>query len=342
MRIEVLHGMLCSASSLAVEIIPPSVPAGAERFMPEAETFGEGLLLIIQDALPLIRPDLYEASRVCIGLFCAVILVSLIQGISERIKKVSIITAVAGISATILMSFKSMVHLAGDTVSEMTEYGKLILPVMTTALAAQGGAATSAALYAGTSILNTLISTLISKLLLPGVYILLAVGIAAAATEEEMLKKFRDSVKTLISWCLKSILTVFISYMGITGVVSGTTDAAALKAAKATISSFVPVVGGILSDASESILIGMGLAKNAAGLYGIFAVLAIYLEPFLQIGCHYLMLKITAMVCSVFGAKPVTELIGDFSSGMGLLLGMTGSVCVLQLISVVCFIKGVS
>lgn len=341
MRIAILPGSFRSIS-FAAEIIPPSVPAGAERFMPEADSFGEGLLLIIKDALPLIRPDLYEASRVCAGLFFAVILVSLIHGTSERIKTVGNIVAVAGISSTILLSFKSMVHLAGDTVSEMTEYGKLMLPVMTTALAAQGGPATSAALYAGTSMLNTLISTLISKLLLPGVYIFLAVGITTAATGEEMLKKFRDSVKTFISWCLKSILTVFISYMGITGVVSGTTDAAALKAAKATISSFVPVVGGILSDASESILIGMGLAKNAAGIYGIFAVLAIFLEPFLQIGCHYLMLKIATMVCAVFGAKPVTELIGDFSSGMGLLLGMTGSVCVLQLISVVCFIKGVS
>jgi hypothetical protein len=53
------------------------------------------------------------------------------------------------------------------------------------------------------------------------------------------------------------------------------------------------------------------------------------------------MIKITGAVCSVFGAKRCTELITDFSSAMGLLLAMLGSVCLLQLISTVCFLRGV-
>ena len=121
----------------------------------------------------------------------------------------------------------------------------------------------------------------------------------------------------------------------------GTTDAAALKATKVTISSVVPVVGGILSDASEAVLVSAGLMKNAAGIYGILAVLAVFLSPFLKIGVHYLILKLTAAVCGIFGEKGLTELIGDFSTAMGLLLAMTGSECLLLLISTVCFLKGV-
>jgi stage III sporulation protein AE len=128
--------------------------------------------------------------------------------------------------------------------------------------------------------------------------------------------------------------------MGITGVITGTTDAAALKATKMTISSFVPVVGSILSEASEAVLVSAGMAKNAAGIYGIFAILALFLEPFLRIGAHYLILKLTAAVCNVFGEKRATDLIEDFSSAMGFLLGMTGSICLLLLISTVCFLKG--
>ena len=72
------------------------------------------------------------------------------------------------------------------------------------------------------------------------------------------------------------------------------------------------------------------------------AIIAIWVWPFLQIGIQYLLLKLTAAVCSIFDVKPVQELIGAFSSAMGLLLGMTGAVCVLLLISMVCFMKGVS
>ena len=164
---------------------------------------------------------------------------------------------------------------------------------------------------------------------------------ANSATGEALLKRIRDLLKWVMSWCLKTVLTVFTTYMGLTGVVSGTADAAAVKAAKTAISAAVPVVGGILSNATESVLVGAGLMKNVAGIYGIFAVLAIFLEPFLKIGIHYLMLKLTAAACGVFGCKEMTDLIGDFSEAMGLLLAMTGSVCLMLLISMVCFLKGV-
>ena len=70
-------------------------------------------------------------------------------------------------------------------------------------------------------------------------------------------------------------------------------------------------------------------------------LLAVFLSPFLKIGVHYLILKLTAAVCGIFGEKGLTELIGDFSTAMGLLLAMTGSECLLLLISTVCFLKGV-
>ena len=172
-------------------------------------------------------------------------------------------------------------------------------------------------------------------------YFYLALATASGALGEQTLGKMRDLVKSFVSWCLKILLTVFTTYMSITGVVSGTTDAAALKAAKVTISSVVPVVGGILSDASEAVLISAGLMKNSAGIYGILATLAVFLTPFLRIGTQYLMLKMTAAVCGIFGSKGVVDVIGDFSAAMGLLLAMTGSVCLMLLVSTVCFLKGV-
>ena len=127
--------------------------------------------------------------------------------------------------------------------------------------------------------------------------------------------------------------------MSITGVISGSTDAAALKATKLTISSVVPVVGGILSDASETVLVSASVMKNAAGVYGLFVIVSIWITPFLKIGVQYLFLKATGAVCSAFALKRVSALLGDFTSALGLLLGTTGTVSVLLLVSIVCFMK---
>ena len=213
---------------------------------------------------------------------------------------------------------------------------------MAAAVAAQGGVTSSAALYTGTAIFDMVLGSVIAKMLIPLVYLYLALVTANSALGEDLLKRMSGLIKGSMTWFLKIILMVFTTYISITGVVSGTTDAAALKAAKVTISSVVPVVGGIMSDASEAVLVSAGLMKNVAGIYGILAILAVFLEPFLRIGIQYLVLKSTAAVCSLFGVKTITDLIDQFSVAMGLLLAMTGAESILMLISTFCFLKGLS
>ncbi len=326
----------------AMDFTAPVVPKSGASSMPEnTDSFGEGLTELLKNVLLKIRPTLREALRVCVMLLAAVMLIHILNTFSETVKNVADFAGTISIATILLTSTNSMLTLGAETVQELSDYGRLLWPVMTTALAAQGGVTSSASIYTATVTLDVVISSLLAHLLMPMVYLFLALAIANSATGEEILKRIRDLVKNFMSWCMKTLLTVFMTYMSITGVISGTTDAAALKATRMTISSVVPVVGGILSDASESVLIGAGLMKNAAGVYGILALLSICMEPFAQIGVHYLLLKLTAGICGVFEGKTMTKLIEDFSAAMGLLLAMTGSACLLLLICAVCFMKGV-
>ncbi len=311
--------------------------------MPErADSFGEGILEILTDAIQLFLPNLMQTSRVCLGICAIVLLLSVLQGFSSAVRIPSEIGGTVAIATMMLGDTRTLVQLGVQMISDLSEYGKLLLPVMTTAMAAQGGFTSSTALFTGTTIFHTFLSSLVSSAMIPLIYMYLALAAANAALGEDLLKKGRDFIKWLMTWSLKIILYVFTGYMGITGVITGTTDAAALKATKIAISGVVPVVGGILSDASEAVLVGAGMIKNTAGIYGTFAMLAVFLGPFLKIAAHYLMLKLTAAVCDVFGSKRITDLIADFSTAMGMLLAATGSICLLLLIGTVSFLKGVS
>ena len=326
----------------AADITAPTVPESGRDLMPQDGTsFGDGLWQICCRGLAKIRPDIAEGAKISLCIIAAVVMLSILSAFPGMTEKCCDLVGAVCIAGLLLGSANSLIRLGTDTVEEISQYGKLLLPVMTTALAAQGGLTTSASLYVGTAAFDTLLSGVIASVLVPMVYIYLALAAANAAIGDDLLKKLRDFLKWLMTWVLKTVLYVFTGYMGITGVVSGTTDAAALKAAKLTISGVVPVVGGILSDASEAVLVSAGVVKNAAGIYGIFAVLALIAEPFFRIGVHYLILKFTAAVCGIFGSKRITELIDDFTSVMGLLLAMTGTVCLLILISTVCFLRGV-
>ncbi len=329
-------------SAAAMEITAPEVAAAGAEVMPQiTDSFAAALLELVENTLFQIRPDLMEAGTLSLTMIAAMLILTFLNTLSGNVKKTAVFAGTILIASTLLSNANTMIQLGSDTIMQLSNYGKLLFPVMTTAMAAQGGITSSAALYAGTAAFDAFLGSLIANIFVPMVYLFLALAVAHSALGESPIKQLRDFIKNSVSWCLKTILTIFTTYMSITGVVSGTTDAAALKATKVTISSVVPVIGGILSDASEAVLVGAGIMKNAAGIYGILAILALFLEPFLRIGSHYLLLKATAALCGIFGTKELTALIDDFASAMGLLLAMTGAVCLLLLISMICFLKGV-
>lgn len=330
-----------SIPAAAEEITAPEVPQSGLAMMPQnQDSFADALWELIQNSVKQIQPELREALQISSGILFSAMLFSLLTILSDRITVPVTIAGTASIATVILQHTSTMVGYASDIVWEICEYGKLLCPVLTTALAAQGGITASAALYTGTTAFIAILSMLVSRWFVPMIYLFLAFSIANCALGDDTLKKFCDAVKSILNWLLKTLLIAFTTYMSVTGVVSGVTDVAALKAAKLTMSTVVPVVGGILSDASESVLVSMGVMKNAAGIYGILALLSVFIGPFIKVGMQYLLLKISALLCSLFASKNITTLVDDFSTAMGLLLAMVAVSCILFLISTVCFMKG--
>lgn len=330
-------------TAFAMEFEPPEAPESAQEYLPKSSnSFSQDLWFIIKTALSKLRPSLTQAAGTCLSLIAVTLLISLLQNTSSTVSNTAQLVGTIAVGTLILLPTNTFIELGTQTINEMTEYGKLLLPVLTSAMAAQGRVTSSAALYTGTMLFNTVLCTLIQSIAVPMLYIYLCLSVGNSALGDQRLKQLRDFIKWLLTWTLKIVLYTFTGYMGITGVVSGTMDASAVKAAKLAISGVVPVVGNILSDASESILLSAGIMKNTAGIFGILVFIAICVAPFLRIGAQYLLLKITGGICSVFGTKRMSDLITDLSGIMGLILAITGTVCLLHLISIVCFMRGVT
>ena len=324
-------------------IVAPAVPDDVQEIMPpEDGSLGDRISYLISEALKQTQPAVASGLKLCLSVFASVLILAILRNCSGKSRLFVELAGVVAVSSILMGSANSMIELGSQTVLQISQYGKLLLPVMTAALASQGGSGTAVSLYGTTVLFDTVLCSLITYVLLPMLYIYLILAIAGAALDDDFLRKMRDLMKKVMTWCLKLLLYVFTGYISLTGVISGTADQTAIKAAKITISGMVPVVGGILSDASETILISAGIVKNAAGVYGVIAILAVAIVPFLTVGINYILLQLTSAICAIFSPKAISNLLGDFAGAMGLVLGMTGSVCMIQLISVVCFLKGMS
>ncbi len=325
-----------------IEYEAPQAPEAAEPHMPpESRNFGQDLWYVIRSVVQQLQPDMAEAGRTCLFLIAAVLCVGLMRTHSTLSSSAVDLTGTISIAVLLLEPSRTMLRLGIETVTELSEYGKLLIPVLAGSMVAQGGTTTAGTLYTGSMIFLTFLNVLIRNVIVPMISIYFAACVACGVCNEQGVQRFRDMLKWAMTWSLKIILYVFTSYMGITGAISGSADATALKATKLAISGAVPVVGSIMADASDTILISAGVMKNAVGAYGMIAVIAVLAGPFLRCGVYYLLLKFTAAVCGMVGTKKNCELINDTAGTMGLVLAITGTVGLLLFVSVVCFMKGI-
>lgn len=286
--------------------------------------------------------------RGCVLILTAVLLCSVTEGFAEGVdekRRLWNLMPMAGAASITLLSAGSVDTLMGmgaETIGQINTFSKVLLPSLAAAAAAGGAVGTAAAQQAVTVFFADLMIELINHLLLPLVYLYIGTLTAGSMLSQNRLSALAEALRKMIIWILSGALLLFTLYLTAVHIVSGTADSTAVRAAKAAISGSIPVVGGILAEASETVLTGAGMLKNTIGVFGMLAVLALCAGPFLEIGVQYLLYKLTAFFANMTGTKELSRLIDGLGSAFGLILGMTGACALLLLISILSFVAAVT
>lgn len=317
-----------------------ALPAAAEEITEELEdpaSLSEGLSRLWDRALGYVE----EAVRQSIGggvvLLAAAVLCALTEECMDAAGgKVHFVPMAGALAITLAAagSVKTMMGLGQETVEELNTFSKALLPTLSAAVAASGGIVSASVRQVATIFFVDLLLSLIRGLLLPLVYFYVASAAAGAMLPGEPLKRIAAGIKKVVTWALTGSLVLFTGYLTLTGAASTSADALVLQMTRSVISTAVPVVGGIISQASGSVLSGAGLLKNSLGVFGMLAVLATCLTPFLHMAVQYLLYKVTAFLAGTAGNGTLVELIDALGSAFGLVLGMVGSCALLLLISI--------
>lgn len=280
----------------------------------------------------------------------SILLVVLLCGSAKRMlfqtsgQQVQRCITMSGALAIVLLTagdLNRMIGLGVETIRAMSNFSKVLLPMLAMACAASGNVSSAAVREVATTFFADLLITSINGFLVPLVYIYIGTVTAHAVLEESSLKILATGIKKFITWGLTILLTVFTAYLSFSGAISGTADAAAVKVAKFAISGAVPVVGGILSDAASAVLVGASVMKNTIGIFGMLAVFALCLVPFVQIGMQYLLYKIAAFFAAMIDHVGLSEIIDRIGGAFGMILGMTGACALLLIISLITSISAV-
>ena len=309
---------------------------------PVDASLDEGIQYILDTGSGQIFGVVRKALRSGILLLTIVLLCALAEGVYSGIGDVVSLVGALAITAVAVADAHSLIGMGREALDHMELFSKALLPTITAAAAASGSPGGAVARQVATMLFSDVLMTLITRLLMPLVYAYIAASVAYAAVGNEGLKRIAGALKWVVTSILTAVLLVFTGYLTVSGVIAGSADAVTVKAAKFAMSGLVPVVGGILSDAAETVLAGAGILKNAVGVFGMLVVLCMCIAPFLQLGIHYLAYKLTSALSATVSGGRVAGLIDSIGGAFGLVLGMTGSCALLLIISMVSAITAVS
>lgn len=214
---------------------------------------------------------------------------------------------------------------AEETLAHLHDYAKAAFPAFFTSLAASGATASASVRYASVVFASDLFMSAAQRLILPLIQAHLCLSICAAVFDHALLRSVCKITKACAVGSMSILCSVFCAYIGLSGVITGSADAAAVKTVKSVISAALPVVGSILSNSASGILAAAGMIKNTAGVFCLISVCAICIAPFACLSVKYLVYKASALLSSLSGSERYVQLISSMGAVYGMLLGLIGS-----------------
>jgi stage III sporulation protein AE len=340
------------AADLSREIGADSFSRAAEAYLEgyldveklTGDSFSAGAAAVLEGGLGEMRGLLRRSLKSGILLLAVALLCSFAETVREDLGGGLDPVRLAGAAAVTSLAVADIHTLMGlgkATLEELDAFSKLLLPVVTAAGTAAGRPAAAVARQGAVLLFLGLLLTLADRLALPLIYAYVAACAAHAALGNEGLKRLAGMLKWTATGLLSLLLTGFVFYLSVTGAVAGSADAMAQKAAKTAISGMIPVVGGILSDAAETVAAGAGVVKGTVGVVGLLAVLAVCLIPFLRLGVHYLVYKGAATLTATVINGPMAGLMDSIGSAFALMLGLVGGGGMILYIALITSIQAV-
>ena len=307
--------------------------------------FSQGLAGSAERLVGEVKAVLRQRLRGAASILLVAVACGAVDGFAQGTGKGTAFLPMAGALAVTLLtagSLEDLIGLGAETIGELNVFSKALLPTLAAATAASGAVTTATFQQVTTVFLADLLMELIDGLLIPLVYLYIGALAAGACLPENRLGAIAEALKKIVTWMLTSSLLLFTVYLSTVRVIAGAADGASVKVAKAAISGAVPVVGGIIAEAAETVLAGAGMLKNTIGVFGMLAILAACAYPFLQLGVQYLLYKLSAFLAAAVGAPELCKLIDGLGGAFGLVLGMTGSCALLLLVSVLSSVAAVT
>lgn len=237
-----------------------------------------------------------------------------------------------------LQAFQLTITEIETSIEYLLTFMRFFSPVYFISMAISVGSVSSIAFYSIVIFLIYLVELVIFRLLLPFVHIYLTMQILNFLSEEDVLSKCSELIRTAVDWSIKFLIACVTGVSLVEGLLSPAIDTVKRNALTKGV-EMIPGLGDIVGETGEMLLGVAVLVKNGIGAAGAIIIISICLVPIVNMAVVTLMYKGLAAIVQPLTEKRFTETISSMGEGYFLLLKIEIAAAALFLITIAVAVK---
>ncbi|RRJ66474.1 stage III sporulation protein AE [Paenibacillus oralis] len=213
-------------------------------------------------------------------------------------------------------SFHVAITYASKAIGGMIDFMMAMVPLLFTLLASMGGAVTVTVTHPLVVFMVHAVGTAVHTIVFPLLFFSAVLHIVSSLSDKYKLTQLADLLRSISMAFLGVLLTVFLGVISVKGIAGSVTDGVTLRAAKYLTGNFVPVVGKVFADATDTVISASLLVKNSIGLVGVIILLFLCAFPAIKIITLALIFNLSAAVMQPLGESPIVTCLETIGKSM--------------------------
>ncbi|MFJ5715587.1 stage III sporulation protein AE [Neobacillus sp. NPDC093127] len=204
-----------------------------------------------------------------------------------------------------LNSFHVAIDYTNEAIGTMISFVLALVPLLLALIAASGGIVSAAFFHPVILFLMNMSGLFIQYIILPLLFLATLLSVVSTMSEQYKVSQLAALLRNWSIGLMGLFLTVFLGVISVQGASAAVTDGVTIRTAKFVTGNFIPVIGRMFTDATDTVVSASVLLKNTVGIAGVAILLIIVAFPAIKILMIAFIYKFAAAILQPLGGGPI-------------------------------------
>jgi stage III sporulation protein AE len=215
-----------------------------------------------------------------------------------------------------LNSFHVAISYAQNAITSMMSFIIALVPLILALMASTGNIISVAFFHPLIIFLVNMSGLLIKNFVFPLLFLSAILSIVSTLTEHYKVTQLAQLLRNISIGALGVFITIFLGVLSVQGATTAVADGITVRTAKFVTGNFIPVIGRMFTEATDTVLSASVLLKNTIGLIGVSVLILIAAFPAIKVLSLAIIYKLAAAILQPLGAGPIIDCLDIISKSV--------------------------